>query len=57
MTGSESDRDDYIGDEPPYPCPEDEIPYEDTRSPGEIEHDAREAAGDRKYHEMRDGRD
>ena len=21
------DRDDYMGDEPPYPCPEDEIPY------------------------------
>ena len=48
-------RDDFVGDEPPYPCPEDEIPYEDTRSPGEIEADAREAAGDRKYHEQREG--
>ena len=55
MTGAESDRDDYIGDEPAQYYPEDEIPYEDTRSPGEIEADAREAAGDRKDHEMRDG--
>jgi hypothetical protein len=29
----------------------------DTRSEGEIESDAREAAGDRKYHEMREGMD
>ena len=28
--------------------------FADTRSPGEIESDAREAAGDRKYHELRE---
>ena len=40
-----------------YVPPESGIIDADTRSEGEIESDARESAGDRKYHEMREGMD